>query len=76
MLVLGLSWLAYRQRSARLSGEGYGATPTSIADLTVALRKHAQGEGHDLAELGPRQADGAGTPGMAVALAPIARWWR
>jgi H+/gluconate symporter-like permease len=72
MLVLGLCWLAYRQRSARRRGEGYGVAPATIAPLTPKLREHAQGEGYDLAELGPRQAAGDGTPSPGMALAPIA----
>jgi H+/gluconate symporter-like permease len=71
MLALGLAWLLHRQRRARLAGEGYGAAEAATAALTRKVREHAQGEGYDLAELGPAQESAAG-PGLAAALAPIA----
>lgn len=72
MLALGLAWLARRARQARSAGEGYGQAQAEVgsAPLDRATRERAQGEGYDVAELGPAQA-GAPLPHFAVALAPI-----
>ncbi|MFZ2651618.1 MAG: GntP family permease [Burkholderiaceae bacterium] len=73
MLLLGAAWLMHRARHAAGSGEGYGAASDGPAQLDRSVRPHAQGEGYDVAELGP-QAGAAPLvllPGFGVALAPI-----
>ncbi|HZW22702.1 GntP family permease [Noviherbaspirillum sp.] len=69
MLAFGMVWLLYRARRAAKAAEGYGEpeeTPLQQPDKT--LRPLAQGEGYDLVEVGTQ---GAGRPGIAVALFPI-----
>ena len=73
MLVLGMAWLLRRARLAAVAGEGYGAASDGTPRLARSVRPHAQGEGYDVAELGPpAEAVPAGPlPGFAVAIAPI-----
>ena len=73
MLMLGLAWLLHRARQAARTGEGYGADTVGQAGLDRRVRPHAQGEGYDVAELGPLagSAPPAVLPGFGVALAPI-----
>jgi H+/gluconate symporter-like permease len=72
MLALGLLWLGRRARQAQAAGEGYGVTDAKAgaSPLDRAAREHAQGEGYDVAELGPAR-EGGDLPHFAVALAPI-----
>jgi len=70
MLALGLAWLQQRARRASAAGEGYGEADDASAPLSRQMREHAQGEGYDLAELGPPAAP-ATPPGVVTALAPI-----
>ncbi|MES2840814.1 GntP family permease [Hydrogenophaga sp.] len=73
MGVLGALWLLRRARQAAAAGEGYGADADSPALLARSVRPHAQGEGYDVAELGPQ--GGATSPALppsfGVAIAPI-----
>lgn len=73
MLVLGAVWLLRRARQAAATGEGYGAEPDTPAGLDRSVRPHAQGEGDNVAELGPQGGapSTAPLPGFGVALAPI-----
>jgi H+/gluconate symporter-like permease len=70
MPALGLAWLQHRARRARAAGEGYGQPETATAPLSRKVREHAQGEGYDVAELGPAPPV-APAPPVGVALAPI-----
>jgi H+/gluconate symporter-like permease len=82
MFALGMLWLTRRARQAKRAGEGFDDPPVrdaaavAAASPPTARRAHAQGEGYDLAEVGPdrsiteAQAPAAG-PSVAVALAPI-----
>lgn len=73
MLAVGLAWLSWRVRKARLAAEGYLDFKAAAPRPLKALREHAQGEGFDLMEIGPAtQPDAAGpTPSLINALAPI-----
>ncbi|MDP1647336.1 MAG: GntP family permease [Rubrivivax sp.] len=73
MLALGAWWLLRRARLAVAAGEGYGTQADEPAQLDRSVRPHAQGEGYDVAELGPQggAAPPAVLPGFGVALAPI-----
>ena len=73
MLILGVGWLIHRARQAARTGEGYGADADGPAGLECSVRPHAQGEGYDVAELGPLAgvAPPAVLPGFAAALTPI-----
>ncbi len=62
MFGVGIMWLAYRARSAAISGEGYASLgPGPERPPLRELREHAQGEGYDLLELGPATAAPAET---------------
>ena len=73
MGVLGALWLLRRARQAAAAGEGYGADPDGRALLARSVRPHAQGEGYDVAELGPQggATPPAPPPSFGVAIAPI-----
>lgn len=79
MLGGGMWWLNRRVTRARAAGEGFGAdadSPSAAGSpeapaLERRIRPHAQGEGYDVAELGPGDAAAAPLPGIAAALAPI-----
>ncbi|MBL0421581.1 GntP family permease [Ramlibacter sp. AW1] len=76
MLGLGAAWLLWRARRASIAGEGYGHAPDA-PDASAAVprnvRPHAQGKGHDIAELGHvgGVAPPAHLPGFGQAIAPI-----
>lgn len=85
MLGAGMWWLNRRVSRAQAAGEGFGAD--AVADAAPAqpsaeapvppvlerrIRPYAQGEGYDVAELGPGGAAASPQPGIAAALAPIA----
>jgi H+/gluconate symporter-like permease len=70
MAALDLAWLARRARIAVARGEGYGGEADSPGPLDRDARGHAQGEGYDVAELGPAR-DDVPLPHFAAALAPI-----
>jgi len=71
MLVLGTWWLTSRSARAAAAGEGYGAHADALPPVDTGLRERAQGEGFDLAELGPQHEDTA-LPPLALAIAPVA----
>ncbi len=76
MGVLGALWLLRRARLAAATGEGYGADVDGPVALDRSLRPHAQGEGYDVAELGPQSgtappSPAVPAPGFGVAIAPI-----
>jgi H+/gluconate symporter-like permease len=73
MLALGGLWLMRRARQAARAGERYGVQADGQAQLARSVRPHAQGEGYDVAELGPTAGPQAlvPKPGVAVAIAPI-----
>ncbi|MCL4746664.1 MAG: GntP family permease [Burkholderiaceae bacterium] len=73
MLLLGTAWLLRRARLAVDAGEGFGAHDGGPDGLPRSVRPHAQGEGYDVAELGPQAgaAPRVVLPGFGVALTPI-----
>jgi H+/gluconate symporter-like permease len=73
MLVLGGLWLMRRAGDAARTGERYGGDADGEPQLARSVRPHAQGEGYDVAELGPTagQATPVPLPGVCVAIAPI-----
>ncbi|WP_298824852.1 GntP family permease [uncultured Piscinibacter sp.] len=73
MGVLGALWLLRRARLAAATGEGYGNDSDGAASLDRSVRPHAQGEGYDVAELGPPTGarSVAPLPSFGVAIAPI-----
>ncbi|MEE4117897.1 MAG: hypothetical protein V2I65_02665 [Paracoccaceae bacterium] len=71
MLVLGTWWLTRRSARAAAAGEGYGAHADALPPVDTGLRAHAQGEGFDIAEVGP-PATGRALPLLALAIAPVA----
>ncbi len=77
MGVLGALWLLRRARQAAAAGEGYGTDADGPASLPRSVRPHAQGEGYDVAELGPQGAAASASapsvplPSFGVAIAPI-----
>ncbi len=87
MLGAGMWWLNRRVSRAQAAGEGFGAdtgaAPAAPFDaahsapstaepaLERRMRPYAQGEGYDVAELGPAGVAAAPQPGIAAALAPI-----
>ena len=73
MLGIGLAWLSFRERQARASGEGYGASADAAATPDKNLRERAQGEGFDLMEIGAHPPPEArALPSFALAVAPVA----
>jgi H+/gluconate symporter-like permease len=73
MLGIGLAWLTFRERQARASGEGYGASADGAAVHDKGLRERAQGEGFDLMEIGAHPpAEARALPSFALAVAPVA----
>jgi H+/gluconate symporter-like permease len=82
MLGGGMWWLNRRVRRAQAAGEGFGVgaasdsapAPAETPAIDRSIRPHAQGEGYDVAELGPAGAHAEAAvplPGIAAALAPI-----
>jgi H+/gluconate symporter-like permease len=65
MFGLGMLWLGRRVRTLRAAGEGYGEPAEEPEASLRRLRPHAEGEGFDVAELGPPPA--LGPPARAAA---------
>jgi H+/gluconate symporter-like permease len=65
MFGLGMLWLGRRVHTLRAAGEGYGEPAEEPEAPLRRLRPHAEGEGFDVAELGPPPA--LGPPARAAA---------
>ncbi len=70
MAAVGYLWLNRRTAAARARGEGYGEVEGPEPALRH-IRNRSQGEGFDLAEIGPAEGEEVASVNFAVALAPI-----
>ncbi|SLN58066.1 fructuronate transporter [Falsiruegeria litorea R37] len=71
MAGLGMAWLNRRASRAASIGEGYGEHDEGLPEPDKEMRVRSQGEGFDLNEIEPANANMTNEPSFSLAIAPV-----
>ena len=71
MLSLGMAWLSWQVKRAKVGGEGYGIHDDSIPESDAEVREGAMRDGFDIRELDTQFEDQPLLPSFSLSVAPV-----